>query len=236
MKGDVYVKHKFNPLALCCRLTSSATAGSSSVSTPALGEDDFLKLLTMQMQYQDPMDPMSGTEFASQLAQFSSVEELTSINTELGQSISANSVLTQSINNDLAATFIGKDVRASTNSFQYTGTGNSNLGYTLPSDADTVSISITDGSGNVVRTIQNAPTGSGDQTFTWDGKDNSGNQVGSGTYSFSVQAANNDGTPITATPFISGTVTGLRFKSTGTVFVVDGMEIPLSDILEITQE
>ena len=140
------------------------------------------------MQYQDPMDPMSGTEFASQLAQFSSVEELTNINTELGQSISANSVLTQSINNDLAATFIGKNVQATTNTFTYSGTGTTELGYNLPSAASTVTVNISDGSGNVVKTIQSAPTGNGDQSFTWDGTNDAGNQVGSGTYTFSVQA------------------------------------------------
>ena len=99
------------------------------------------------MQYQDPMDPMSGTEFASQLAQFSSVEQLTDINTELGQSITANSVLTQSINNDLSATFIGKNVEATTNTFTYSGTGNTQLGYNLPSAANTVTVNISDSLG-----------------------------------------------------------------------------------------
>ncbi len=188
------------------------------------------------MQYQDPMDPMSGTEFASQLAQFSSVEQLTDINTELGQSITANSVLTQSINNDLSATFIGKNVEATTNTFTYSGTGNTQLGYNLPSAANTVTVNISDSSGNVVKTIQSAPTGSGDQSFTWDGTDNSGNQVGSGTYTFSVQATDSNGASITASPFIYGTVSGVRFNSTGTVFVIDGTEVPLSDILEISEE
>ncbi len=216
--------------------TSSSTNSPQTASTPVLGENDFLKLLTMQMQNQDPMNPMSGTEFASQLAQFSSVEQLTNINAELAQSISSNSVLTQSINNDLAATFIGKDVRATTNSFQYSGTGSTKLGYNLPSAANTVTVSVTDGAGNVVKTIQSAPTGSGDQSFTWDGTDNSGNQVGSGAYKFSIQATDSTGASITASPFIYGNVSGVRFKSDGTVFVVDGMEVPLSDILEISQE
>ncbi|HTX18046.1 MAG TPA: flagellar hook capping FlgD N-terminal domain-containing protein [Bacteroidota bacterium] len=216
--------------------TPASTAASQTGTTPVLGEDDFLKLLTMQMQYQDPMNPMSGTEFASQLAQFSSVEQLTNINSELAQSISANTVLTQSINNDLAATFIGKDVRATTNSFQYTGTGDVKLGYTLPTDADTASVTISDAYGNVVRTIKGAPTGSGDDTFSWDGKDDAGNVVAAGKYTFSVQAAGSDGGAITASPFVYGTVSGIRFKSDGTVFVVDGVEVPLSDILEITEQ
>jgi len=216
---------------------ASSTANSAqSGTTPVLGEDDFLKLLTMQMQYQDPMDPMSGTEFASQLAQFSSVEQLSNINTELGQSLTANSVLTQSINNDLAATFIGKNVQATTNTFTYPGTGSTQLGYNLPSTADTVTVSVLDSSGNVVKTIQNAPTGSGDQKFTWDGTDDAGNQAGPGTYTFSVQAKDSSGASITASPCIYGTVSGVRFNSSGTVFVIDGTEVPLSDILEIMQE
>jgi len=215
---------------------SPAASSAQSSTTPVLGEDDFLKLLTQQMQYQDPMDPMNGTEFASQLAQFSSVQELTSINTELGQSITANTVLTQSINNDLAATFIGKDVRATTNAFQYSGSGDMKLGYTLPSAANTVTVSIMDGSGNVVKTIQSAPTGSGDQTLSWDGTDDSGQQLGSGNYTFSVQATDSNGASITASPYIYGTVTGVQFNSSGTAFVVDGTQVPLSDILEIMQE
>ena len=93
-----------------------------------------------------------------------------------------------------------------------------------------------DSSGNVVKTIQNAPTGSGDQKFTWDGTDDAGNQAGPGTYTFSVQAKDSSGASITASPCIYGTVSGVRFNSSGTVFVIDGTEVPLSDILEIMQE
>jgi len=64
-----------------------------------------------------------GTEFAAQLAQFSSVEQLANINTNLQSSLNANAVMTQSINNAMATNFIGKEVRANTDTIGYSGLG-----------------------------------------------------------------------------------------------------------------
>jgi flagellar basal-body rod modification protein FlgD len=220
------------PTQLSAPQTVAQPQGSS-----ILGKDDFLKLLTMQLQYQDPLNPLSGTEFAAQLAQFSSVEQLSNINTNLQQSIDANYVMTQSINNALAATFVGKDVRASTDTFQMSGNDDSTvrLGYSLSAPADSVTVKIYDESGNLVKTIVGTGTEQGDNTFTWDGTNDNGQGVGAGKYKFSVEAKDSSGGSVSATSFIYGTVSGVRFKADGTVFVVDGMEVKLSDILEIME-
>jgi len=76
---------------------TTQTAANKSV----LGKDDFLKMLVQQLRYQDPLNPMKGDEFATQLAQFSSVEQLNNINTSLTDSLNANYMLTQAINNGL---------------------------------------------------------------------------------------------------------------------------------------
>ena len=83
-----------------------ASTSTSSATNGVLGQDDFLKLLVSQLQNQDPMNPMDGTQFASQLAQFTSVEQLANINTSLQSSISANQLLNQSISNALSTTVI----------------------------------------------------------------------------------------------------------------------------------
>jgi len=57
--------------------------------------------------------------------------------------------------------------------------------------------------------------------------------VASGSYTFSVEAVDAAGTKVTATSYLYGMVSGIRFTPDGTVFVVDGMEIPLSQIIEI---
>jgi len=208
---------------------SSTTATGKSV----LGKDDFLKLLVTQLQNQDPLSPMSGSDFAAQLAQFSSVEQLSNINTTLTQSVSANQLLSQSISNALAATFIGKQVRASSDTFALSSTGNVKLGYTLASAADTVTVNIKDGTGAIVRTLQVHGTDKGDNTFTWDGNDDQNQALTPVTYTFEVSAKDAKGNIINASGFSFGTVSAVRYKSNGTVFVVDGLEIPLSDILEI---
>lgn len=217
----------------------TAVSGSgvqgTGMASALLGKDDFLKMLIMQMRYQDPLDPMKGTEFAAQLAQFSSVEQLSNINSSLTESINATSILSQSINNALATTFIGKDVRAGVDTFQYSGTGEVQLGYSLTGNADSASIRVYDSSGNVVRTITGRGLTSGDNDFTWDGMDDLGHAVPAGRYTFSVDAKGADGGSVTASPYMFGAVRSIRYKPEGTVFVIDGVEVALSDILEITE-
>ena len=215
-------------------LTSGQTVAATSAPKNTLGKDDFLSLLITQMQNQDPLDPMKGTEFASQLAQFSSLEQLTNINTNLGSSLNAQSVLSSSINNALATTFIGKEVRANSSSFNYTNSGTVQMGYTLPTDASAVSVKIYDGNGNLVKTLKGG-TSTGDSTVTWDGTNDGGQPMANGTYTFKVEATDSTGGSIATSSYIFGKVTGIRFKSDGTVFVIDGAEISLSNILEIMQ-
>jgi flagellar basal-body rod modification protein FlgD len=206
-------------------------------TTPAstMGKDEFLKMLVTQLRYQDPMNPLKGTEFAAQLAQFSSVEQLTNLNTQMETSLQANSTLTSSINNALAATLIGKQVRAAGDTFKYSGQEQIKLGYSLDQNVKTVEVKILDAGGGVVRTLRTNETLKGDHTLTWDGKDENGNLLAQGQYTIKVEALNTSDAAVNATSFVYGTISGVRFKADGTVFIVDGAEIPLSYVLEIMQ-
>lgn len=222
-------------MAITTNTVGAPNFPKSTSTQGTLGKDDFLKLLVTQLRYQDPMNPMQGTEFAAQLAQFSSVEQLSNINTTLNQSLDANHLLTQSITNSLATTMIGKDVRATGDSVQYSGTGDRKLGYTLATAADAVTVKVFDSTGGLVRTMKMSGLNSGDNTFTWDGKDDNGASLAAGKYSFTVEASDAKGLTVKADLYTYGTVSAVRFKSDGTVFVVDGLEIPLANILEIMQ-
>lgn len=212
-----------------------ASSVNNSARTPrsTLGKQDFLNLLVSQMKNQDPLDPMKGTEFAAQLAQFSSLEQLTNLNTMMSSSVDANAVLAQSINNGLSATFIGKDVRASVDNFQYDGEGSVKLGYDLTTAAETVKVKIYDSNGNLVKTLS-GDADKGQSTVSWDGSGAKGETLAAGKYTFKVEAVGADGTAVTSQQYIFGNVAAVRFKSTGTVFVIDGVEIPLANILEIS--
>ncbi|MEA2063879.1 MAG: flagellar hook capping FlgD N-terminal domain-containing protein, partial [Gemmatimonadota bacterium] len=80
-----------------------------------MGKDDFLRLLVTQLQNQDPMNPASNEEFASQLAQFSTLEKQEEANSIMQESLEATKHLNQSMNNNVATSYIGKDVRAAGN-------------------------------------------------------------------------------------------------------------------------
>lgn len=212
-------------------MQTNKTTSSSSV----MGKDDFLKLLVMQLQNQDPLNPMDGTEFASQLAQFSSVEQLSNINTNLTDSLNANALLSQSINNALSSTFIGREVKATASSFNYTGETGLKLGYTLPAAASTVNVKIFNSAGTLVRTIKSTGLEKGDSTVTWDGKDERGASLETGKYTFKVEARDEAGTTLSAAGFIYGKITSVRFGADGTMFVIDGAEVPISEVLEIME-
>ncbi len=216
------------------QITTSTTNTTGRVASSTLGKQDFLNLLVQQMKNQDPMDPMKGTEFAAQLAQFSSLEQLTNLNDATMQGINANVVLTQSINNALSTTFIGKEVRASTDTFQYSGSGDVKIGYELGSDAENAVVNIYDENNKLVKVID-GDSDMGENTLTWDGTLEKGENVPAGKYHFEVVAKDSNGKSMEASKYIYGTVKGVRFKSDGTVFVIDGIEVALSSILEISE-
>ena len=190
-------------------------------------------MLVTELQNQDPTNPLQSTALAAQLAQFSSVSELQTLNTNVQNSTNANLVMTQSISNTMAATLIGKKVQVNTSQINYDGTTNPTLGFTLSSSAADVKVNILNSNGTVIRTIDEGPMASGDQTMTWDGKDSSGNQVPSGAYSFSVSAADSQGNQITPSLYVLGTVQGVKFGSNGASLLVDGTQVDLSSVQEI---
>ncbi len=107
------------------------------------------------------------------------------------------------------------------------------MGTTLAADAATVTVKVYEANGELVRTITEKGAAAGDTTLAWGRTNDAARQFPRGSYKISVEAVDGAGATVTASAFLYGTVEGVRFKSTGTVFVVDGMEIPLSAILEI---
>ncbi len=213
--------------------TTSSTASTTTQANDTLGENDFMTLLIAQMKNQDPLNPMDGTQFASQLAQFSSLQELQNLNDSMTQSINANYSLAQSINNTMAATLIGKDVKVSGQDITYNGQNSIQLGYNLASDASSATINIYDSNGTLVKTMDGLPTGSGDNKISWDFTDNSGNKVPEGNYTFEVDAKTTSGADMTPGIFKYGTITGVEYTTSGTKLLVDNAEYNLSDISEI---
>lgn len=211
--------------------TGTDTQGVQGSSRQALGKDDFLKLLITQMRYQDPLSPMDNSQFLSQMAQFSSLEQMQNLNDSFDQSM----LLSQSLNNSSAAGLIGRHVRASGDGVTLGTTGSVELGYFLPQEAATVTVTVLDAQGREVRTLVPDGTAAGAHKLDWDGADLDGRRVAAGSYTFKVSARDADGADISATSVVTGLVQGITFKNGSAYLLVDGREVSLSEVLEVYQ-
>ncbi len=212
---------------------STTTGTSTTKGKSELGKDDFLKLMITQLKNQDPTEPLDSSAYASQLAQFSSLEQLTNINTSLNTSLDANYLLTQSINNTMSASWIGKDAKLSGNVLNNNGQEKISLGYNLPAEASDVTIKIYNKSGALVKTIENCEKNAGDHKLSWDFYDNNSVKLAKGDYTFSVEAKTTDGKSMTVESYRIGTIDSVKYTSSGTVLMIGNVGYSLSDIAEI---
>lgn len=219
-----------NPSSLPSTGPSAKDAGSS-----VMGKDDFLKLLVTQMSNQDPLNPMDGQQFAAQLAQFSSVEQLVNINGALSSQSDMTGFLSQSFNNSVATSLIGKEIVADDNHVALTSTGKAAIGFNLTGAASDVTVSIKDATGRVVKTLTTRDAISGANSLTWDGRDINGNAVPEGTYTFAIKAVDAKGGEITATPSVQGTVDRVTFGQEGVLLWMGGTSVSLGSVKSVQQ-
>ncbi|MBN1969293.1 MAG: flagellar hook capping protein [Candidatus Delongbacteria bacterium] len=200
-------------------------------------KDTFLQLLVTQMKYQDPLNPMSNTEFSAQLAEFSQLEELANMNKSLTESIETNLIISQSINNSMATTLIGKKVKTSGSEFSFKSeNGSKELSFNLESAAAKVSIDVYDENGNLVYTVDRTNVAQGDSSFFWDGYMSDGSYAGDGTYSLEVTALDSEENAVKSTVFNVYRITGVKYSDGSANLMTDeNILVKLGDVLEILQ-
>lgn len=214
----------------------TAPTGTSASPTlvngqKSLGKDDFMKLLVTQLSHQDPMSPMESQQFSAQLAQFSSLEQMTSINDNLKKIQDFEAALAGSSTLNL----IGKIVNAPGNSINYKSGETKTLSYSLDKDAASVKIDIFDSSGKPVTTLNAGGQKAGSNQFAWNGTDDSGARVPEGVYRFNVTAIDGLNNTVNAATFSSGTVTDVTFENGSTNAIVNGNKVPTNQISRVSQ-
>lgn len=214
-------------------LNNTGSPLSGVTSEQILGKDDFLQLLVTQLSNQNPLEPMKPDDFSVQLAQFSSLEQLTNMNQLMESSLETNLLLTTSINNTLAANVIGKQVKALGSETYFDGNNPAKLTYDLSGDAASVNVEILDKSGKVVRTVELGSASAGEQNYTWDGKDDNGNTLDAANYDFRVTANDLEGNEMNVLTYMTGLITGLRYGNNGPVLMMGNTEVRMANVLEI---
>jgi len=208
---------------------------TNSTKESNIGKDEFLKLLLIQLKSQNPMKPMDNMEFASQLAQFSQLEQLTNIRSLIENQNNLFESLAQALQGSTMGSFLGEYASAYTNKVNFTGENEPTIGFSLNSNVQSGEALIKDSSGNVVRRIPltSGLLNSGEHTLTWDGKDNNGARVPPGEYVVQVVVSDFNGGTYNASTFYTGKIEAIRFKSEGTMLVIDGVEIPLKNLIAV---
>lgn len=171
-----------------------------------LEKEDFLTLLVAQLENQDPLNPMDDKEFTAQLAEFSSLEQLTNISNGI-DSMNENDTHQDMVS---AVSFIGKDVRAEGSSLSIHEGEVSSLYYSLGETASNVYVNIYDPNGNLVRTAHLGGKQAGEHTFQWDGLDWAGEPLPDGIYSIGLAAEGVKGDPVMSYTEVSGEVAGVQ--------------------------
>jgi flagellar basal-body rod modification protein FlgD len=208
-------------------------AAQTQQQASGLAQDfnDFLILLTTQLQNQDPLNPTDSTEFTNQLVQFSQVEQAINTNQKL------DSLLNMQISNGLgsATNYIGLDITYPSVEMNFDGETPVKLSYFLEEVPFNATLNIRDEKGNVVFTKE-VDREIGKNDFVWDGKNNGGEPVEEGTYNFSIDALDKDGDAVeNITTIVNGRVSGVENQNGVTFLIVGERAVMLQNVLNAAQ-
>ncbi|MFK7838816.1 MAG: flagellar hook assembly protein FlgD [Bdellovibrionales bacterium] len=206
-------------------------ANTEQAST-GLAEDfsQFLELLTIQLQNQDPLSPMETTEFTNQLVAFTGVEQQINTNQKL------DSLVALQLGNSIGSAigYVGKEISYVSGELNYDGTNTNTIRYSLNEQAVESTLRILDENGQIVFET-NAATAPGQNEFVWDGTQSGGGFAPPGTYSIQIDALNSNDQAITSTAVVSGLVTGVESQN-GSIFAIVGERaVSLGNIISVNQ-
>jgi flagellar basal-body rod modification protein FlgD len=188
--------------------------------------DQFLTLLTTQLQNQDPLSPMDTNQFTQQLVSFAGVEQQINSNQKL------DSLVQMQLSNAFSASlgYVGLDVSYLSNEIAYDGKGTSTVNYALDKAAKTVTVNILDESGKVVFSGP-GQTNTGSNKFVWTGKTTGGAPLPAGTYTVKIDANDETGAIVKSSTVVTGRVRGVETQQGVIHLLVGQRAVPMANVL-----
>ena len=216
-----------NNIPVYDRSAPPAPTTSNGTSAADLSKN-FLKMLTVQLQNQDPMNPMDNAAMTSQLAALNQVDGINKLNT----SVTALVAQMQSANFMNLSSSVGKIALAEGSQVYYSG-HEVGMSAKLDAPAESLKAVIRDGSGQIVNQFDFGPTPAGMNDFIWDGGDDAGKQVMAGMYTLELTATNAQGKTTSPASYVGAMVASIGQEGSDMkVGLNDGRNILTTDIVK----
>lgn len=206
---------------------AAPTGAEQSLAKLSGNYTQFLKLLTAQLQNQDPLKPMDTAQFTQQLVQFAGVEQSIAVNKNL-----ENLITLQTASQNASATqYIGRRVE-SIGTTQPLVDGKATWGYAFDGTPTTVQIFIKDKDGTVVYQTT-GETRAGGQTFEWNGKDMNGLDAPAGDYTISISAKDAANNNVKTSTSVNLVIDAIEMHTEGAVLLSGKQIVNIADIIRI---
>jgi flagellar basal-body rod modification protein FlgD len=205
-----------------------AEASSTAGGTAAEQTQNFLKLLIAQIQNQDPMAPMDASTMTAQMSQLNMVSSMANMNTSITSMLSQM----QSVNFMNQAALIGHSPVVAGNGIAFDGSNQVMLGASAANPLKSVVATITDGSGNIVNSVDLGNVNAGMSNFIWNGHDANGGTVPAGMYYLSLSGKTADNVTENPTAYVASAVASVSKGSNGDAILnlLDGRTVNSSSV------
>lgn len=211
--------------------TPVTSGGGARTVSDTLSQSDFLKLMTTQLNNQDPTNPMDNSQMLAQMAQMASVSGIQDMQKSIGKlvdTLSAGQTLQ-------AAALVGHQVIAAGANAQLDSSGRLVGAIDVPQDTGDLTVGVYDGAGQLVRKIDLGPQSKGLLPFNWDGVTDRGSNAPSGVYSLQA-IANVNGSQQSVNTYVASTVDSVVIDSASGQLLLNtsgGEAIKMSDVKQI---
>ncbi len=202
-----------------------------TVGNNQLGKDAFLNLLLTQLKNQDPTNPLKSHEMAAQLAQFTSLEKLQTINDGI-EGLRADKKPDQ---NFQALSYIGHTITSDNSKIsRSSNTSTHDIRFKLAADAQTLSVKIKNAQGADIRAFDLKGLKSGQNAIEWNGIQDDGQAAPAGDYVAVLEAVGSNGKKLMAETKLEGTITGVNFTPKGPQLLIGNQVVDMRDVKSIS--
>jgi flagellar basal-body rod modification protein FlgD len=215
-------------------IAAGPAATPSLARTPGgnMGKDEFLKLLVSQLRNQDPLNPSDPKDFAAQLAQFSTLEQLINIGDQLKAQADQGLDLITTINAGAALQLIGKNVIAEGDGVVIPDQGSASVRVDVAGSGGSGELVLRDEAGNEVKRVKLGSLAGGRQEIDLS---QLVGEVPPGKYTYRVEVQDSAGAQVGVTTYAKYHIDSIKYTPNGPVLVSGPVTLPLGNVVEISE-